>query len=64
MEDRWIILFRYKDTWKPGITVYKTEEEAYEKAERYSYAGQAVLVQHVVEFPGRSRTGVTVSRIV
>lgn len=63
MEDRWIILFRYKDTWKPGITVYETEEEAYEAAEHYSYTGEAVLVQHVVEFSGRSRADVMVSRI-
>ena len=64
MEDSWIILFRDEDTWKPGITTYETEEEAYEAAERFSYAGQAVLVQHVVRFAGRSRTGVTISRTV
>lgn len=64
MEDSWIILFRNEDTWKPGITTYETEEEAYEAAEHYSYSGQAVLVQHVVKFPGRSRTGVMISRIV
>ena len=58
MEDSWIILFREKDTWKPGVKTYKTEEEAYEAAEHYSYAGEAVLVQHVVRFAGRSCTGV------
>lgn len=40
------------------------EKEAYKAAERYSYTGEAVLVQHVVEFSGRSRTGVMVSRVV
>lgn len=63
MEDRRIILFRYKDTWKPGLTLYLTKEEAYKAAERLSYAGRAVLVQHVVRFTGRSRTGVMTSRI-
>ena len=64
MEDSWIILFRDKDTWKPGITVYETEEEAYEEAERFSYAGEAVLVQHVVRFPGGSHAGAMISRRV
>lgn len=64
MTDKWIILFRHKDTWKPGVKVYSTEKQAYEAAEQFSYSGQAVLVQHVVEFPGRSRTGTMISRII
>lgn len=64
MTDKWIILFRHQDTWKPGVKVYSTKEQAYKAAEQFSYSGEAVLVQHVIEFPGRSRTGVTTSRII
>lgn len=64
MTDKWIILFRHQDTWKPGVKVYDTEKQAYKAAEQFSYSGKAVLVQHVVEFPGRSRTGTIAVRIV
>ena len=64
MVDKWIILFRRGDTWEPGVRVYDTKEHAYEAAENFSHSGQTVLVQHVVEFPGRSCTGAIVSRIV
>jgi hypothetical protein len=63
MKNRWIILFRHKDTWKPGVQVYTSEKEAYKAAEQYSYSGQAVLVLPVIEFPGKSRTGMG-SRII
>ena len=59
--ESYLILFRYSDTWKPSNELYYDEDEANKRAEKYSYAGQTVLVVKVKAYKGKSRCGVTSS---
>lgn len=52
--DHYLILFRDKDTWKPGHVVYESRQDVIEAAEQYSRAGQMILIIPAIAIPGQS----------
>lgn len=56
--DTFVLLFREKDTWKPGPITYDSIEKAQDAAERYGRGEETILIIPAISVLGEPCCGV------